>query len=177
MSPATTPYTSRTDVSRGSGAFMSPAQARAAAADARAQEILADLVSVADLQSIVHYQTSGLLREPRATTNTIVTRISRRGGEGIKSRDIPSRGVPIRGDGHIVSPLILASRDLNHYAGNTRAVDPGTLADLCDMAFRTYDTDSDGKVAVAVVRAGVLPRWSRGRCTVGGVGGGGGITS
>ena len=146
MSPST--YTTYTTGS----AATSPSQRLARAADAKARAILNDLVSVSDLQSIVHYQTSGLLREPRATTNTIVTRISRRGGEGIKSRDVPSRGVPIRTDGKIVSPLILASRTLNRYASNTRGVDPGSLAELCDLAFREYDTDRDGKVAIAVVR-------------------------
>jgi len=142
-----------TGTTMGSSVPSTPMASRARmAADAKAQEILRNLVSVADLQSIVHYQTSGLLRDPRATTNTIQAKISRRGGTGIKNRDIPSRGVPIRHDGQLVSPLILASRHLNKYAGNTRAVNPADLAAFCESGFQEYDTDRDGRVAVSAAR-------------------------
>lgn len=59
----------------------------------------------------MEYQRNGLLRDPRAMTHTIRAKISRRGGRSMMRREIPSRGVPIRGDGSLVNPALLASRE------------------------------------------------------------------
>lgn len=118
--------------------------------DARVSKILADVTALSQWDAEVANQRAGLLREPRATTNTIRSVISRRGGEGIKARQAVDWG-----GGEATKKLVAStvrSKQVASYAELTRAVPTDELARAVSTVFGVYDPGGVGAVNLAHVR-------------------------